>query len=156
MCVNLIFLRSVTRGPFIYTLKCTSCYTYCIWIKHLLKEEARPVPLYLRSLSINLWSLESGLAQWHIKWSCQLQHWHLIWLWVRKPAASLLIQLPANGLQEAVEDGANVWAPVLLVGNVEGISALSLACRLPLWSFGEWIGRGRILPFLLEVWFSNK
>lgn len=50
------------------------------------------------------------------------------------PAASLLIQLPPNDLEEAADDGPSVWTPATHLGDPDEILGFSLS--LPSLSIG--------------------
>lgn len=57
-------------------------------------------------------TLMEGPALWYTRWHCYLRHQNLLWALVHVLTAPLPIQLPANMLGKAAEDGLSVWAPV--------------------------------------------
>lgn len=61
------------------------------------------------------------MLPWHSSFNLHLHHWHLLWAPIGVPAATLVIQLPADVTRKAADDDPVSEASATYVGGLDGI-----------------------------------
>lgn len=119
-----------------------------------------PIYLHQQEAHSKIWhsvvrkSPSLGLAQLHRKFSCHPWCHHLMGVLVQ--AAALPVQLPANTLGKAVDDGLRTWSPDIHVAELDRVPQSWLQTQATNWGVNQPLKDPSPLSVILSIGWIFK